>query len=60
VSVWWSSFGCFSPALLFALIALGIAYDVSLKFGQFATDWGKKRERNTDADLSLSFAVHFH
>ena len=58
--VWWSSFGCFSPAPFFTSIALGIGYDFSLEFGQLATDWGKNWERNTDADLSFSFAVHFY
>jgi hypothetical protein len=53
-------FGCFSLALIVTLIALGVGYEFSLKFGHLATDWGKKWKRNTDAGLSVTFALHLY
>jgi len=53
-------FGCFSPALIFTSIALGVGYAINLEFGQLATDLEKKWERNTDAGLSVSFTVRFY
>jgi hypothetical protein len=53
-------FGCFSPVLIFTSIALGVGYEISLEFGQLATDLEKKWKRNTDAGLSVSFTVHFY